>query len=560
MVKKYAVSIMDRHYLGDGFFLFSVNHTELGTIDEKTGLFKDRNGVEYAPMLAPNMMQTEIPYAYCNAIELEKLPEALGMDSSLREAISEFDYQSKRVIFVVSKTQDGQPFCVRFNMDDMKNSAEEGIKQMGGSISEQQERDDAHQAREQEYDEVQSSMEMLKERIKRGDFDKAELQEILDYYELSLDKMSEVISVIDKQLGRKPLPDKKKQPNKQPQKKTTSKEPVAEEKINIDALHKKVIESLIAQDEPARRVITELARKDMNKKKKKQGLLLTGPTGVGKTYLMSLIAEQLNKPFIKIDATQITIPGYTGKDIEEKLWELYEKSGRSKERTEQAIVFFDEIDKKGSDKKSDVSGQGVLNVLLPFIEGSTYDATPNVQMKTKTVPINTANMTIVFGGAFSDVYKNLKVQNQMGFGGTVNSDSKPKYRRATTKDFVEKAQMTDEFMGRVTVIKLNDLDVEDIKRVMLESKESALKVQEDIFRQLGVKITFTPGFVEKVAQNAFDKKSGARGIDSVVDDCTWKAFDEVYSHPDEYEEVIVDEKTIESPENFQLVKRKRNQS
>ena len=273
---------------------------------------------------------------------------------------------------------------------------------------------------------------------------------------------------------------------------------------------------------------------------------------------MSLIANQLDKPFIKIDATQITIPGYVGKDIEEKLWELYEKSGRNVKRAEQAIVFFDEIDKKGSDKKSDVSGQGVLNVLLPFIEGSTYDATPNVQMKRQSVPINTANMTVVFGGAFSDVYKNLLVQNQMGFGGVISK--KPTYRKATTKDFVDKAQMTDEFMGRVTVIRLNDLEVEDIKRVMLESDESALKIQEDIFKKLGVKITFTPGFVERVAKNAYDKKSGARGIDSVVDDCTWKAFDEVYSHPGDYEEVIIDEKAVDSPENFQLVKKIRNQS
>jgi ATP-dependent Clp protease ATP-binding subunit ClpX len=118
--------------------------------------------------------------------------------------------------------------------------------------------------------------------------------------------------------------------------------------------------------------------------------------------------------------------------------------------------------------------------------------------------------------------------------------------------------MTDEFMGRVTVVKLNDLDVEDIKRIMLESDESAMKIQKEIFEQLGVKLTFTDSFTQSVAEKAYEKKSGARGINSIIDECTWKAFDEVYSHPGEYEEVIVSDKTIEDEEAFQLIKKRGN--
>ena len=157
---------------------------------------------------------------------------------------------------------------------------------------------------------------------------------------------------------------------------------------------------------------------------------------------------------------------------------------------EKAIVYFDEIDKKGSEKKSDVNGQGVLNVLLPFIEGSIYDAASDTKHSTNRVKIDTSNMTVILGGAFTDVYKNLLEKNSIGFN--CENYDKPTYRKATTKDFVEKSGMTDEFMGRVTVIKLNDLDVDDIKRVMLESNESAIKIQEEIFKKLGVKVTLEP--------------------------------------------------------------------
>ena len=145
--------------------------------------------------------------------------------------------------------------------------------------------------------------------------------------------------------------------------------------INLEELYKNVTKTLIAQDEPTRRVITEIARKEQYPSSKKRALLITGPTGSGKTKMMELISKYLDRPFYKVDSTQLTIPGYVGKDLEEVLWDLYVKCGRDADRAEHAIIFFDEIDKKGSSRKDDVSGKGVLNVLLPFIEGSTLSLT-----------------------------------------------------------------------------------------------------------------------------------------------------------------------------------------
>ena len=556
MSKKYVVSIMERHYLGDGFFLFNCNHTEVGEMDEQTHIFTDRNGIEYESMLNPDLLSSEIPYAYSNTIELKKLPKSVGPNLSIKEAVSEFDYLCKQVVYLVCKTEDEKVLCVRLNMDTLRDNAEQSY--LRGQETEEDEEDMDPALKELVTNVINGkySLSQLKAIVEDLKTSEEDLQQVIDTIELQIEATEKGESLIDlpeddldeeceeeEEENTVDIDDDQRRKNKQ-------------NRIDIDDLFKKVTKTLIAQDEPARRVITEIARKEMDERKKKQGILLTGATGVGKTELMRLIAKYLDKPFIKVDSTQLTIPGYVGKDIEEVLWDLYIKCGEDVDKAEQAIIFFDEIDKKGSTKKSDVSGQGVLNVLLPFIEGSTYDACPDMRLSQQKVPIRTNNMTVILGGAYTDVYKNLAERPTVGFG--TSDSTKPKYRKATTKDFIERGMMTDEFMGRVTVIKLNDLDVKDIKRIMLESDESMMKVQAKIFQELGVKLTFTDDYTNRVAQNAYDKKAGARGLNSIIDDSTWKAFDEVYCHPGEYEEVIVDEKTVDNPESFQLVKKKES--
>ena len=571
MGKKYAVTIMERHYLGDSSFFFNASHTEIGEIDEDTEIFTDRNGNEYAPMLDPNTLESEISLAYANVCPLKDLTKSTGQ-ATVRDAVAEFDYLCKQVVYLVGLQEDGEVYCISLNLENMKKTAEAAMKGQNGGSGEP-----TDEELEEDEEDVDALQELV-EQVVVGNFSLKELKDIVSQLKENHDKIEQAIDSIEMQIEASEKGESAiKLPSDDPEKRDDAEEAMSEEeaeafiekwkkenstarkrKIDINDLYQKVIKTLIAQDEPARRVIAELARKEMDERKKKQGILITGATGVGKTELMRLIAKHLDKPFIKVDSTQITIPGYVGKDIEEVLWDLYVKCGKDIDKTQSAIIFFDEIDKKGSDKKSDVSGQGVLNVLLPFVEGATYDACPDMKTQKVKVPIDTSNMTVIFGGAFSDVYKNLRINNDIGFGGVVSS--KPRYRKATTQDFVDRGMMTDEFMGRVTVVKLNDLDVEDIKRIMLESDESAMKIQKEIFEQLGVKLTFTDEFTNKVAQRSYDKKSGARGINSIIDDSTWKAFDDVHCHPGEYEEVIIDDKTVDNPEAYQLVKKRGNQS
>lgn len=551
MSKRYLATIMDRHYLGDESFIFSCNYATVGEIDEETGLFVDRNGNEYANMISPTLLGSEINQAYSNVIEMDNIKKVFGDAMSIRDSIKEYEFQCRKVLFYVGKTSDGYPFAVSLNRDDLKSIAE-------GDMPGQQ---------EQNENELSEELNQLIKDTINGQYSLDELKQIRDSLKLTYDDIESAFDTISLQIEAAEkgesfvnlVQDAEPVDKEHLVKKDDSIEKVEvfKPKIDIEDLFKKVTKTLIAQDEPARRVITEIARKEMDSRKKREGILLTGSTGVGKTELMRLIAKYLNKPFHTVDSTQLTVPGFTGKDIEEVLWELYIKCGKDKEKTEQAIIFFDEIDKKGSPKKDDHSGQGVLNLLLPFIEGTKYDACFDMKTALEKVKIDTSNMTVIFGGAYTDVYKNLLQKNGIGFNSRV--ETKDIYKKATTKDFVERGMMTDEFMGRVVVVKLNDLDVNDIKRVMLESDESAIKIQQDIFDKLGVKLTFTDGFTTAIAKNAEEKKTGARGLNGIIDESTWEAFAEVYIHQGEYEEVILDEETVKDPSHYQLVKKENKQ-
>lgn len=339
-------------------------------------------------------------------------------------------------------------------------------------------------------------------------------------------------------------------------------EPLPNNQINIQELFEKVTKVLIAQDPAARRAIVEISRlNDMEKKE--YGILLTGDTGVGKTLLMNLISAYINRPFLKIDATQLTAPAYVGRSLEQYLWQLYENCGKNKELAETAIIYFDEIDKKGSDKKSDAGGKSVQDTLLKFIEGTEYVAAKNPQQITNdtSVLINTKDMLIVGSGAFLDVYrkKKDKVTNPIGFRTEEAKaiQEETKVVEPSVDDFVKIGNMTSELMGRLPVIiHLDDLSIESIKRIILESDNSALKQQQDVFAKRGVKLSTKEGYILSIAEQALERKIGARGLNKIIADSTWHAYDTICCEPDVYDEVVLTEETAKDSTNYELVKKK----
>ena len=583
MTQKAIATIYNRHYIGENSFVFTCNYPTIGDYDEATNMFTDNSGNTFLPITSPYLMSKETPVGFFNLITIETIAKNIGENLTIEEAISNYEKMSKKIFYYVGKVPDGDCFCIPLDTDKItrdtteeflrikkdKTNTERAIEEQEGL--EEDEDDDLTEEEKEDIDnhynhgEMHPALMELIMNIMNGEYSKEELQELKKQIQSDLDDMAEVLSTIDFQEiadetdEEAVLPASSKIENFGSKDKNNRKvrtteehyESEREDRINIDDLFSKVTKTLIAQDEPARRVITEIARKEMDERKKRRGILLTGQTGVGKTELMRLIAKYINRPFIEIDSTQLTIPGWVGRDIEEYLWTLYEECGEDIDKVEHAIIYFDEIDKKGSEKKDDHSKKGVLDVLLKFMDGTSYDACEDTKHSSKKVKINTSKMIKILGGAYTDVYK-LTNSRLVGFEQKEKDSYSPE-----VKDFVEKGLMTEELMGRLDIIKLNDLDEESIKQIMLLSDESALKIQEAIFNKLGVKITFTDSYITGVAKQAVARKTGARGLDTVIDNTTWQAFAKVYTSQGEYDEVIIDEKTLEDASNYQLVKKKK---
>ncbi len=568
---KYVAAILQRNYISNNQYLYTFHHLETGSYDNQLHCFIDRNGNEYAHMSDESLFYSEIPYSYDSIIEKKQLHEFFGQDMPLSQCIPLYEDLLRDIVYFSCKTKDGRIGCVAINLDQFESLINGQmpleIQNMQNVTSTNTSQDIDPEASLDNLilniiDEIYTIDELKKIR-ESAQTNYGNLERLLDTLNLQIEASEKGESFVK-------LKNEKKQKELEETFKDVKEEKVISEdkkddevciftdRIDLIKILNTIKKTLIAQDDPARIVITEIARKEQEPKLKERGLLLTGQTGVGKTKLMSLIAKNLDRPFHKIDATKLTVPGYVGTDIEEELWKLYVECGKDLNKAEHAIIFIDEIDKKGSDKNSDISGKGVLNTLLPFFEGTEYDACESVKTSTQKVKINTSNMTIILGGAFQSMYDNLKGKKEIGFklDSSDEQEKNSEEKTAEIEDF-EKAGIPKEFVGRVDVIKLNDMDVNSIKRVIKESDESALHIQEKIFKQLGVKLTSTEEFLDKIASEAVRRKTGARGLNTVIEDATREAYFNVYTKPDEYSEVILTKETADNPKKY-ILKPKNN--
>ncbi len=548
-MEKYLATAMKRYRLKENYYIYISSHYIIGKYNENTKVFEDENGNNYLNILDSNSFLKNNMGLFFNIISLKDLNSVVEEENlTLKEKISEFEDLTKSAIILSINDGTDSKRLITINLEKLIYMEDRGY------FDEEEEYE--------EYDENDENDENMTLEI-----EKLILDIICDKY--SIDELKEIksdltkvykdiesaIDTIDLKSEGTLLEEETTQKSEKNGLATDSdtKQICTFKDIDIDDIFLKVTKSLICQDEAARRLIVEMVRKEMNPIKKKEGILLVGATGVGKTKLATLVSKYFERPFKKINATSLTVPGYEGRDIEEELWRLYESCGYDLEKTEQAIIFFDEIDKKSSDKNSDISGKGVLNLLLPFIEGSVYEATDNMHSKKRTVKIDTSNMIVLLAGAYTDVLNNLVENGKVGFNGSVGKIK----REATAKDFVKKGLVPDELVGRISIIKLKDFYAEEIKKVMLEGSDSAIKIQEKIFAELGVKLTFTDAYSYLIAKRAEERGTGARGLNAIIDESTWCAFDEVYKKANRgiYSEVILTDKTVSDPSNFQLVKK-----
>ncbi len=289
----------------------------------------------------------------------------------------------------------------------------------------------------------------------------------------------------------------------------------------------------------------------------KSNMLMIGPTGSGKTYLVKTLARLLNVPLAIADATSLTEAGYIGDDIESVLSKLLAAADNDVEKAERGIVFIDEIDKiakKKNTNQRDVSGEAVQQGLLKLLEGAEVEVPVGANSKNAMVPlttINTRNILFICGGAFPDleniIKERLNKQASIGF----QADLKDKYDEdehlleKVTVDDIRNFGMIPEFIGRLPIIyTLNGLSKDMLVKILKEPKNAILKQYQKLLALDEVKLEFDQGALEAIAEKAMEKKTGARALRAILEEFM---LDIMYEIPkdDSMGQVIITREYIE---------------
>lgn len=334
-------------------------------------------------------------------------------------------------------------------------------------------------------------------------------------------------------------------PNKQKIKKKKKEEKKVQDKIdlrNIPAPHeiKHMLDEYVVGQDYAKKVMSvavynhykRVATNTMDEIEiEKSNMLMIGPTGSGKTYLVKTLARLLQVPLAIADATSLTEAGYIGDDIESVVSKLLAAADNDVERAEHGIIFIDEIDKIAKKKETrsrDVSGESVQQGMLKLLEGSDIEVPVGATSKNAMVPqvtVNTRNILFICGGAFPDlsdiIKERLNKQSSIGFTADIKDkyDNDPDILKKVTLEDLRNYGMIPEFLGRLPIVfSLDALSKDMLVQIMKEPKNAILKQYQKLLELDEVKLEFDDSALDAIADKALEKKTGARALRSIIED------------------------------------------